>query len=251
VQMRILAAMINLRVMMRGATGSEIHHRPMAKFFHLTVIKHCERKACACANWLARAAEAEVEMGDAGNGGDGGGTGGSGGGGSSGIGVDAVVIHDDELFGIDVENGCWGVDYGGSGNQQGAAEVGNAGSVGVEGRMGAEVLNGPQLPPGADVVSAVDSEASEASDSHSSAWESERDRGCKWRTDRPPAPCLLPYSMSVETGPPAASKSSRRSVGTRRTRGGRWAVAAAAAAAAAETAASAAAATPMTGGATM
>jgi len=62
------------------------------------------------------------------------------------------------------------------GDREGAAGVGDAGSVGVEGGMGAEaVLNGPQLPPGAEVVSAIDSEASEASDSHSSAWESERE----------------------------------------------------------------------------
>jgi len=66
------------------------------------------------------------------------------------------------------------------GDQEGATGVVDAGSVGAEGGLGAEeVLNGPQLPPGADIVSAVEFEASEASDSHSSAWESETENGAE------------------------------------------------------------------------
>jgi len=174
--MRTLAAMINLRVMMPGAAGNEPNHRPVVKVFHSTVVKHCERKACICANWLSRAAEAQVDMGDAGDGGDGGGAGGSGGGGSGGDGGDAVAVRDDELLGIDGESGGGGAIMAGVGIRSELRGLAMRVCVGVEGGMAAEeVLNGPQLPPGADVVSAVDSEASEASDSHSSAWESERE----------------------------------------------------------------------------
>jgi len=108
VQMRTLAEIINLWVMGRGAPDSETNHRPMAKFFHLSVVKHFERKACICAEWLSRVAEAQVEMGDAGDGGDDGSAGGSGGGGSGGDGGDAVVVCDDELLGIVGENGGGG-----------------------------------------------------------------------------------------------------------------------------------------------
>jgi len=111
--MRTLAEIINLWVMGRGAPDSETNHRPMAKFFHLSVVKHFERKACICADWLSRVAEAQVEMGDAGDGGDDGSAGGSGGGGSGGDGGDAVVVCDDELLGIVGENGGGGGGGGG------------------------------------------------------------------------------------------------------------------------------------------
>jgi len=166
VQMRILAAVINLRVMMRGVTGNETNHRPMAKFFHSRVVKHCERKACLCDNWLARAAEVLVEPGDAGDGGSDGGDDDVGDGGGNEV--------NDGVHRSDGEGEEVGANHGASGGQDGVG--GDAGNMGAEGGMGAEeVLNGPQLPPGADVVSAGESEASEASDSHSSAWESEKD----------------------------------------------------------------------------
>jgi len=63
-----------------------------------------------------------------------------------------------------------------NGDEEGAEGVRHAGSVRVEVGMGAEdVLGFPPLPPGAAVVSVGESEASEVSDSQSSAWESERE----------------------------------------------------------------------------
>jgi len=168
VQMRILAAVINLRVMMRSRTGNETNHRPMAKFFNSCVVKNCERKACLCDIWLARAAEVLVEPGEAGDGGSDGG--------------DDVVRDgggndvNDGFPRCDGEGEDVGADHGMGGDQEGVAGVGNAGHMGAEGGIGAEeVLNGPQLPLGTDVVSAGESEASEAAYSHSSAWESEKE----------------------------------------------------------------------------
>jgi len=63
-----------------------------------------------------------------------------------------------------------------NGDKEGAEGVSDAGSVRVERGMGAaDVLGGPPLPPGAAVVSVGESEATEVSDSQSSAWESERE----------------------------------------------------------------------------
>jgi len=52
VQMRLLAAVINLRVMMRKKMGSETNHRWLSTYFHEHVVSHCERRHCTCPKWL-------------------------------------------------------------------------------------------------------------------------------------------------------------------------------------------------------
>jgi len=52
VQMRLLAAVINLRVLMRKKMGRETNHRLLCKFFHEHVVSHCERRHCTCPKWL-------------------------------------------------------------------------------------------------------------------------------------------------------------------------------------------------------
>jgi len=52
VQMRLLAAVINLRVMMRKKMGRETNHRLLCTFFHEHVVSHCERRHCTCPKWL-------------------------------------------------------------------------------------------------------------------------------------------------------------------------------------------------------
>lgn len=52
VQMRVLAATINLRVLMRREWGKETLHRRLAEYFHSKVQTYCERRACSCANFV-------------------------------------------------------------------------------------------------------------------------------------------------------------------------------------------------------
>ncbi|OSX72534.1 hypothetical protein BU14_0427s0024 [Porphyra umbilicalis] len=52
VQMRLLAAVINLRVKMRQELGKETNHRLLCTFFHNRVATHCERRVCFCSKWI-------------------------------------------------------------------------------------------------------------------------------------------------------------------------------------------------------
>ena len=83
IQMRLLAATINLRVKMRRELGTETNHSRMCTFFHSYVQDYCDRPCCTCAAGMrqqaaAAAAAAAADSGDdAGdNGGDGQGEGG-------------------------------------------------------------------------------------------------------------------------------------------------------------------------------
>ena len=174
VQMRILAAVINLRVMMRDALGKETNHRLMSMFFHTRVFNHCERTACLCDNWMMQAAAADAEKSDAGDGHGGGGDGGDGRGGNGG---DTDTVSNDDGLGRDTEGGGAGVALVGlNGDEEEAEGDSDSGTVRAEGGMGAEeVRSGPPLPPGGAVVSVGEREASEVSDSQSSVWESERE----------------------------------------------------------------------------
>eukprot|EP00168_Porphyra_purpurea_P020379 TRINITY_DN855_c0_g1_i2.p1 TRINITY_DN855_c0_g1~~TRINITY_DN855_c0_g1_i2.p1 ORF type:complete len:266 (-),score=24.99 TRINITY_DN855_c0_g1_i2:651-1448(-) len=133
VQMRMLAAVINLRVMMRGVTGTETNHRPMAKFFRAHVVKHCERTMCICANWLAHGAETQTEQDDAGDGDEGGSGAGGGGCRGSGGGGGFVPVSDDAHLGRNLEGEGGGVDL--VGGQEGMRGGSVAGSNAVEGEM--------------------------------------------------------------------------------------------------------------------
>jgi len=163
VKMRILAAIINLRVMMRSALGLETSHRPISKFFHSTVVTHCELKVCCCANWVARSAETDAGA----------------------LAQPAADVAG-AVAGIDAAEAAWS--NGEAGGEGGVGTEGEEGDIGggvvsdaggslhAQGGMAAEeVLGGPPVLPGVALVSAGESEPSEASDSHSSAWESERD----------------------------------------------------------------------------
>jgi len=171
-QMRIFDALIKLRVMMRGVAGNETNDRLMVTFFFSRVVKHCERMACLCDNWLARAAEVLIEPGDVGDGGSGGGDYHVGDGDGNEV-NDMVYCTDGE--GEEVE-----ADHRVVGGQKTVGGVGNAGNRAAEDAMGAEeVLDGPQLPPGVEVVIAGESEASEATESQFAVWESEKDTEVK------------------------------------------------------------------------
>ena len=177
VQMRILAAVINLRVMMRGAVGKETNHRLMAHFYHSKVVKHCERRVCRCANWFAWAAEAAVAQPApaAGDGSDGGGDGGIEGGGveGGGVGVGEGTESGGAGRGHEMVEGALGLIGGAEGG--GGSVSSDAGSVRVEGGLDdLAVVDGPPLPAGVEVACADESESSDGTDSQSSAWESER-----------------------------------------------------------------------------
>jgi len=74
-QMRLLAATINLRVNMRRELGKETTHRRICAFFHSRVQDYCDRRRCMCAANLqqkaASAAAAAPADGGVDNGGDG------------------------------------------------------------------------------------------------------------------------------------------------------------------------------------
>lgn len=65
VQMRLLGAMINLRVMMRKALGKETNHRLMCAFFHARVQSYCDRRDCSCFHGERQAADRAAAAGDA------------------------------------------------------------------------------------------------------------------------------------------------------------------------------------------
>ncbi|OSX76601.1 hypothetical protein BU14_0184s0028 [Porphyra umbilicalis] len=69
IQMRLLAATINLRVKMRRELRKETSHRQMCAFFHSHVQDYCDRRCCTCAAGLQQAAAA-AEAVDAADGGD-------------------------------------------------------------------------------------------------------------------------------------------------------------------------------------
>jgi len=58
VQMRLLGALVNLRVKMRQELGRETNHRPMCVFFHTHVQSYCDRRSCTCDNGRRQQAEA-------------------------------------------------------------------------------------------------------------------------------------------------------------------------------------------------
>ena len=153
-QMRIFAAIIKLRVMMRSALGLETIHRPMSKFFHSTVVTHCERKACCCANWVARSAETDT-----------------------GALAQSAADAAGAVAGIDAAEAAWSNGEAGGGGGVGTkgeeGDIGGGvgsdagGSLHAQGGVAAEeVLGGPPVLPGVALVSAGESEPSEASDSH-------------------------------------------------------------------------------------
>lgn len=168
-QMRTLAEVINVRVVMRSALGKETNHRLMAHFYHSKVVKHCERRVCRCANWVAREAEAPVAQptndGDGDSGDDGAAAGEVAGGGvgvrdgteSGGAGRRHEMV--DDAHGR-IESG-----------EGGEVTVGtDAGSVRAEGGLDdLAVVDGPPLPAGVEVASADGRESSDGTDSQSSA----------------------------------------------------------------------------------
>jgi len=65
IQMRLLAATINLRVKMRRELGRETGHRHMCAFFHSNVQDYCDRRRCTCAAGMRQAAAAAMVAGAA------------------------------------------------------------------------------------------------------------------------------------------------------------------------------------------
>ena len=65
IQMRLLAATINLRVKMRRELGRETGHRQMCAFFHSNVQDYCDRRRCTCAAGMRQAAAAAMVAGAA------------------------------------------------------------------------------------------------------------------------------------------------------------------------------------------
>jgi len=186
VQMRTLAEVINVRVVMRSALGKETNHRLMAHFYHSKVVKHCERRVCRCANWVAREAEAPVAQptndGD-GDSGDDGAAAGEVAGGGVGVGDDGAAACEVAGGGVGVGDGT---ESGGGGRRHemvddahgriesgegGEVTVGtDAGSVRAEGGLDdLAVVDGSPLPAGVEVASADERESSDGTDSQSSA----------------------------------------------------------------------------------
>jgi len=60
VQMRLLGALVNLRVIMRRELGRETNHRLACKFFHNQVQLYCDRGSCTCAHGRRQDAQAAV-----------------------------------------------------------------------------------------------------------------------------------------------------------------------------------------------
>jgi len=89
IQMRLLAATINLRVKMRRELGKETGHRKMCAFFHSHVQDYCDRRCCTCAAGLQQAAAAAgaVDATDGGDDGDDNDSGGRRGGGGQQVGL--------------------------------------------------------------------------------------------------------------------------------------------------------------------
>jgi len=62
VQMRLLGAMINLRVKMRKSLGKETNHRRMCAFFHEHVQSYCDRRSCTCTHGRQQEADAAATV---------------------------------------------------------------------------------------------------------------------------------------------------------------------------------------------
>ena len=64
VQLRLLGALVNLRVKMRHELGRETNHRRVCHFFYSHVQDYCDRRRCTCAHGRRQEAEATAAAAD-------------------------------------------------------------------------------------------------------------------------------------------------------------------------------------------